>query len=195
MINNIILASKSKVRKNILEKNNISCIVKPSNVDEDSVKESLLSEKASPEIISKNLAELKANKISLRNQEQIVLGADSVIDLDGELISKPQDRKEALLILKKLNGKEHHLISSVCISKNGSMIWNYTDKAKLKMKNFSEKELEDYLEKISDSALYSYNVYQIEGEGRNLFSEIIGDENTIMGLPILKIKQYLEEIK
>ena len=195
MLNNIILASKSKVRKHILEKNNISCNVEPSNIDEDQVKESLLNNKASPEIISKNLAELKANKISLRNQEQIVLGADSVIDLDGELISKPQDRKEALLILKKLNGKEHHLISSVCISKNGSMIWNYTDKAKLKMKNFSEKELEDYLEKISDSALYSYNVYQIEGEGRNLFSEIIGDENTIMGLPVQKIKEYLKEIR
>ena len=195
MLNNIILASKSKVRKHILEKNNISCNVEPSNIDEDLVKESLLNNKASPEIISKNLAELKANKISLRNQEQIVLGADSVIDLDGELISKPQDRKEALLILKKLNGKEHHLISSVCISKNGSMIWNYTDKAKLKMKNFSEKELVDYLEKISDSALYSYNVYQIEGEGRNLFSEIIGDENTIMGLPVQKIKEYLKEIR
>ncbi len=195
MVNNIILASKSKVRKHILEKNNISCNVEPSNIDEDLVKESLLNEKASPEIVSKNLAELKANKISSRNQEQIVLGADSVIDLEGELISKPQDRKEALLILKKLNGKEHYLISSVCISKNGSMIWNYTDKAKLKMKNFSIKELEDYLEKISDSALYAYNVYQIEGEGRKLFSEIIGDENTIMGLPVQKIKEYLKEIR
>ena len=195
MVNNIILASKSKVRKHILEKNNISCNVEPSNIDEDLVKESLLNEKASPEIVSKNLAELKANKISSRNQEQIVLGADSVIDLEGELISKPQDRKEALLILKKLNGKEHYLISSVCISKNGSMIWNYTDKAKLKMKNFSVKELEDYLEKISDSALYAYNVYQIEGEGRKLFSEIIGDENTIMGLPVQKIKEYLKEIR
>ena len=195
MVNNIILASKSKVRKHILEKNNISCNVEPSNIDEDLVKESLLNEKASPEIVSKNLAELKANKISSRNQEQIVLGADSVIDLEGELISKPQDRKEALLILKKLNGKEHYLISSVCISKNGSMIWNYTDKAKLKMKNFSVRELEDYLEKISDSALYAYNVYQIEGEGRKLFSEIIGDENTIMGLPVQKIKEYLKEIR
>ena len=194
MINNIILASKSKVRKNILEKNNISCIVKPSNIDEDSVKESLLSEKASPEIISKNLAELKANKISSKIFEHIVLGADSVIDLEGELISKPQDREEALLILKKLNGKEHHLISSVCISKNGSMIWNYTDKAKLKMKDFTEKELEEYLTKISDSALFAYNVYQIEGEGRKLFSEINGDKNTIMGLPIWKIKEYLKEI-
>ena len=192
MINNIILASKSKVRKNILEKNNISCIVKPSNIDEDSVKESLLSEKASPEIISKNLAELKANKISSKIFEHIVLGADSVIDLEGELISKPQDREEALLILKKLNGKEHHLISSVCISKNGSMIWNYTDKAKLKMKNFTDKELENYLTKIPDSALFAYNVYQIEGEGRKLFAEIDGDENTIMGLPIQKIKEYLE---
>ena len=195
MLNNIILASKSKVRKDILEKNNIACEVKPSNVDEDMVKESLLNEKASPEIISQNLAELKANKVSLRNHKQIVLGADSVIDLDGELISKPQDRKEALLILKKLNGKEHHLISSVCISKNGSMIWNYTDKAKLKMKNFTEKELQDYLAKISDSALFAYNVYQIEGEGRELFSEIIGDESTVMGLPIQKIKEYLKEIR
>ena len=195
MQNNIILASKSKVRKDILEKNNISCDVEPSNVDEDTVKKSLLSENASPEIISKNLAQLKANKVSSRNHEKIVLGADSVIDLDGELISKPQDRDEALLILKKLNGRQHHLISSVCISKNGSMIWNYTDKANLKMKEFAEKELEEYLAKISDSALYAYNVYQIEGEGRKLFAEIIGDENTIMGLPIQKIKEYLEEIK
>ena len=194
MLNNIVLASKSKIRKAILEKNNISCNVELSNVDEDMVKESLLNEKASPEIISKNLAELKANKVSAKNYEQIVLGADSVIDLEGELISKPQDRKEALLILKKLNGKEHHLISSVCISRNGSMIWNYTDKAKLKMKDFTEKELEDYLEKISDSALFAYNVYQIEGEGRKLFSEINGDENTIMGLPIQKIKEYLKQI-
>ena len=194
MLNNIILASKSKVRKDILEKNDISCKVEPSYVDEDMVKESLLNEKASPEIISKNLAELKANKVSAKNYEQIVLGADSVIDLEGELISKPQDRKEALLILKKLNGKEHHLISSVCISRNGSMIWNYTDKAKLKMKDFTEKELEEYLEKISDSALYAYNVYQIEGDGRKLFSDIAGDENTIMGLPIQKIKEYLKQI-
>ena len=195
MLNNIILASKSKVRKNILEKNKISCDVKPSNIDEDMVKESLLSEKASPEIISKNLAELKANKVSSKNYEKIVLGADSVIDLEGELISKPQDRKEALSILKKLNGKEHHLISSVCISKNGSMIWNYTDKARLKMKNFTERELKDYLTKITDSALYAYNVYQIEGEGRKLFSDIMGDEDTIMGLPIKKIKGYLKEIE
>ncbi len=195
MLNNIILASKSKVRKDILEKNDISCNVEPSNVDEDMVKESLISEKASPEIISKNLAELKANKVSSKNYEQIVLGADSVIDLDGELISKPQDRKEALLILKKLNAREHHLISSVCISKNGSMIWNYTDKAKLKMRNFTDKELEDYLAKIPDNALYAYNVYQIEGEGRKLFSDIVGDKDTIMGLPIKKIKEYLKEIK
>tara|TARA_B100000941_G_C28392038_1_gene493283 strand:- start:199 stop:786 length:588 start_codon:yes stop_codon:yes gene_type:complete len=192
MSNNIILASKSKVRKKILEKNKIFCKVKPSHVDEDSVKEGLLSEKASPELISKNLAELKANKISLKNHEQIVLGADSVIDLQGELISKPRDRSEAMLILKKLNGKEHHLISSVCLSKNGSMIWNYTDKAKLKMKNFSEEELKEYLSKISDEALYAYNVYQIEGEGRNLFLQIDGDEDTIMGLPVKKIKEYLE---
>ena len=195
MLSNIILASKSKVRKDILEKNDISCKVEPSNVDEDMVKKSLLGEKASPEIISKNLAELKANKVSSKNYEQIVLGADSVIDLDGELISKPQDRKEALLILKKLNAREHHLISSVCISKNGSMIWNYTDKAKLKMRNFTDKELEDYLAKIPDNALYAYNVYQIEGEGRKLFSDIVGDEDTIMGLPIKKIKEYLKEIK
>ena len=195
MLNNIILASKSKVRKDILEKNKISCIVEPSNVDEDTVKESLLNEKASPEIISKNLAELKANKVSLKFLEKIVLGADSVIDLDGELISKPQDRKEALLILKKLNGKEHYLISSVCISKNGKMIWNYTDKAKLIMKNFTEKELIEYLAKISDTALFAYNVYQIEGEGRKLFSHIIGDEDTIMGLPVKKIKDYLGKIR
>ena len=194
MLNNIILASKSKIRKIILEKNNISFDVKPSNVDEETVKESLLKEGASPEIISKNLAELKANKVSSKIHEKIVLGADSVIDLDGELISKPKDRKEALFILKKLNGKRHYLISSVCLSKNGSMIWNYTDKAKLKMKHFSEKELEEYLVKISDEALYAYNVYQIEGEGRKLFSEIIGDEDTIMGLPVEKIKDYLKEI-
>ena len=195
MLNNLILASKSKVRKDILEKNNIACDVEPSNVDEDMVKESLLNEKATPEIISKNLAELKANKISSKITEKIVLGADSVIDLGGELISKPIDRKEALLILKRLNGREHHLISSVCISKNGSMIWNYTDKAKLKMRNFTNKELEDYLAKIPDSTLYAYNVYQIEGEGRKLFSDIVGDEDTIMGLPIKKIKEYLKEIE
>ena len=195
MLNNIILASKSKVRKDILENNNIYCDVKPSNVDEDSVKESLISENASPETISKNLAELKANKISSKIEERIVLGADSVIDLSGELISKPTDRKEAMKILKKLNGREHYLISSVCISKNGSMIWNHTDRAKLKMKNFSEKQLREYLSKISDEALYAYNVYQIEGEGRNLFSEINGDEDTIMGLPVKKIKEYLKEIE
>ena len=195
MLNNIILASKSKVRKDILTKNNIYCEVEPSNVDEESVKESLIIGNASPELISKNLAELKANKISSKIEERIVLGADTVIDLSGELISKPTNRKEAMQILKKLNGREHYLISSVCISKNGSMIWNYTDKAKLKMKNFSEKELEEYLSKISDEALYSYNVYQIEGEGRNLFSEINGDEDTIMGLPVKKIKQYLKKIQ
>jgi len=195
MLNSIILASKSKVRKDILEKNNIICDVKPSNIDEDMVKESLLNENASPEIISKNLAELKANKISSKIQEKIVLGADSVIDLNGELISKPLNREEAFLILKKLNGREHYLISSACISKNGSMIWNYTDKAKLQMKEFSDKELKEYLSKIPDSALYAYNVYQIEGEGRKLFSEIIGNEDTIMGLPIQKIKEYLEKIK
>ena len=195
MQNKIILASKSKVRKEILDKNNINCEVKPSNVDEDVVKDSLIKEKASPEIISKNLAELKANKVSLNQSDQLVLGADSVIDLDGELISKPENREQALVILKKLNGKKHHLISSVCISKNGSMIWNYTDKAELTMKNFTEEDLKAYLSKISDEALYAYNVYQIEGEGRNLFTNINGDENTIMGLPIKKIQEYLTTIQ
>ena len=195
MLTNIILASKSEVRKSILIKNNLNCIVEPSNVDEDIIKESLLKGKASPEIISKNLAELKANKVSAKNPDNIVLGADSVIDLDGELISKPENRAEALLILKKLNGKKHHLISSVCISKNGTMIWNYTDKAILEMKNFSESELKDYLSKVSNKNLYAYNVYQIEGEGRKLFSKINGDEDTIMGLPVKKIKEYLKEIK
>ena len=192
MLNKIILASKSKVRKEILDKHNILCEVKPSFVDEEVVKESLISELTSPEIISKNLAELKANKVSLNQKDLMVLGADSVIDLDGELISKPENRDEALIILKKLNGKKHNLISSVCISKNGSMIWNYTDKAELKMKNFSEVDLKNYLSKISDEALYAYNVYQIEGEGRNLFSHIAGDENSIMGLPVSKIKEYLK---
>ncbi|MDC0922291.1 Maf family protein [Candidatus Pelagibacter sp.] len=192
MSNKIILASKSKVRKEILDKNYILCEVKPSNVDEDVVKDSLINELATPEIISKNLAELKANKVSLNEKDKIVLGADSVIDLDGELISKPESRKEALIILKKLNGKKHHLISSVCISKNGFMIWNYTDKAELTMKKFSEEDLKIYLSKISDEALYAYNVYQIEGEGRSLFSNISGDEDTIMGLPVLKIKEYLK---
>jgi septum formation protein len=191
MLNKIILASKSKVRKDILDKNNIESIVEPSNVDEDVVKLSLLKENASPEIISKNLAELKANKVSAKKQNKIVLGADSVIDLNGELISKPGSREEAMTILRKLNGKPHFLISSVCISKNGSMIWNYTDKATLTMKNFSETELAEYLSKISDENLYAYNVYQIEGVGRNLFSSIDGDEDTIMGLPIKKIKEYL----
>ena len=191
MLNKIILASKSKVRKDILDKNNIESIVEPSNVDEDIIKSSLLKENASPEMISKNLAELKANKISAKMRDKIVLGADSVIDLDGELISKPENREEAMTILKKLNGKPHFLISSVCISKNGSMIWNHTDKATLTMKNFSDQELAEYLSKISDENLYAYNVYQRDGEGRNLFSSIKGDENTIMGLPIKKIKEYL----
>ena len=191
MLNKIILASKSKVRKEILDKYNIPNEVEPSNIDEDVVKERLIKDKASPDVISKNLAELKANKISLRQSNQMVLGADSVIDLDGELISKPESREEALAILKKLNGKKHHLVSSVCISKNGSMIWNFTDKAELTMKNFTENELNLYLSKISDEVLYAYNVYQIEGEGRNLFSNIEGDENTIMGLPIKQIKEYL----
>ena len=193
MLNKIILASKSKVRKEILDKHNILCEVKPSNVDEDIVKQALIKESASPEIISKNLAELKANKISLKETDRLVLGADSVIDLNGELISKPESREEALEILKKLNGKKHNLISSVCISKNGSMIWNHTDKAELTMKNFLEDDLKTYLSKISDETLYAYNVYQIEGEGRNLFLNISGDEDTIMGLPVFKIKEYLEK--
>ena len=191
----IILASKSQVRKEILDKNNITNRVKPSNVDEEAIKESLLKEKASPEIISKNLAEIKANKISSKYINDLVLGADSVIDLNGELISKPRNRDEALIILKKLNGKKHYLVSSVCISKNGSMIWNHTDKAELTMKKMTEEDLYDYLSKISDENLYAYNVYQIEGEGRKLFSKIEGDENTIMGLPIKKIKEYLKNYK
>ena len=195
MVKEIILASKSGVRKKILEVNNIQCKVEPSSVDEDSIKESLLREKASPTVISKNLAELKANKISQKFTEEIVLGADSVIDLEGEIISKPKDRVEALEILKRMNGKTHQLISSVCISRGGSMIWNYTDKASLTMKNMTLLELENYLKKISDEALYAYNVYQIEGEGRNLFSNIEGDEDTIMGLPVKKIKEYLNIIE
>jgi septum formation protein len=192
MSNKIILASKSKVRKEILDKHKILCEVKPSNVDEDVVKQTLIKELASPEIISKNLAELKANKISLNERDRLVLGADSVIDLNGELISKPESREEALEILKKLNGNKHNLISSVCISRNGSMIWNYTDKAELTMKKLSEQDLKAYLSKISNEALYAYNVYQIEGEGRNLFLNINGDEDTIMGLPVFKIKEYLK---
>ena len=188
---NIILASNSKIRKKILDKNNINSIVEPPNVNEELIKDSLLKEGASPEIISKNLAELKANIVSLKSNEKLVLGADSVIDLEGELISKPLNRDGALEILKKLNGKKHYLISSVCISKNSNMIWNYTDKAALTMKNMSNQELKEYLSKISDEALYAYNVYQIEGKGRDLFSKIEGDENTIMGLPIKKIKEYL----
>ena len=190
---NIVLASKSKVRKSILEKNNISCLVKPSNVDEEPVKASLIKEGASPEIISKNLSELKANKVSQKMNKDLVLGADSVIDLEGELISKPESRNEALQILRKLNGKKHQLISSVCISINGSMVWNYTDKAKLTMKKMSDSYLKEYLSKISDESLYAYNVYQIEGEGRSLFKDIQGDEDTIMGLPIKKIKDYLNK--
>ena len=195
MLNKIILASKSRVRKNILDSNNIPNDVKPSNVDEDIVKESLIKKRATPEIISRNLAELKANKVSLNIRGQFVLGADSVIDLEGELISKPNSREEALNILQKLNGKRHYLISSVCISKDGSMIWNHTEKATLTMKKFTEDDLKTYLSKISDEALFAYNVYQIEGEGRSLFSKIEGDENTIMGLPILKIKEYLNNIQ
>ena len=191
---NLILASKSKVRLEILEKNGLNCEVVPSNIDEEPVKESLVNEGATPEIVSKNLAELKANKVSQQNEGRIVIGADSIIDLENEVISKPTDRNEAMKILEKLNGKEHYLISSVCVSKNGSMIWNYTDKARLKMKNFKKSELEIYLSKISDEKLYSYNVYQIEDEGKNLFDEINGDKNTIMGLPIKKIKEYLKNL-
>ena len=187
----IILASQSKVRKDILDKYDIPNIIQPSNVDEDVIKESLLKEKASPEIISKNLSELKSCKVSQKKIDKLVLGADSVIDLDGELISKPKSREEAFEILKKLNGKKHSLVSSVCISKNGTRIWEFTDKATLTMKKFDDNDLKKYLSKISDEALYSYNVYQIEGEGRNLFSNIDGDEDTIMGLPIKKIKEYL----
>ena len=195
MINQIILASKSKVRKKILENNKIICRVVPSNVDEDSVKESLLKKKATPTIISKNLAELKANKISQKFINEIVVGADSVIDLNGEIISKPNNRIEALQILQKLNGKTHKLVSSVCISKGGSMLWNYTDEASLTMKNINLLELEVYLKKISDKALYAYNVYQIEGEGRSLFSKIEGNEDTIMGLPVKQIKEYLNRLE
>ena len=191
----IILASKSKVRKKILDENNILTLVEPSNVDEDSIKDRLIKEKASPEIISKNLAEIKANKVSQKKNDILVIGADSVIDLNGELISKPENRDEAMNILKKLNGKKHNLVSSVCISNNGSMIWNYTDKATLTMKNMTEKDLKNYLSKITDEALYAYNVYQIEGLGRSLFVDIQGDKDTIMGLPIKKIKEYLENYK
>ena len=191
MVDKIILASKSKVRKKILDENKINSTVDPSNIDEDSVKESLLEEKASPETISKNLAELKANKISQKRIGELVLGADSVIDLKGRIISKPTNRNEALEILKSLNGQTHHLISSVCISQNGSMIWNHTDKASLTMKSMKEEELKNYLDKISDETLYAYNVYQIEGEGKSLFSKIEGDKDTIMGLPVKKIKEYL----
>ena len=191
----IILASKSEVRKKILDDNKIECKVEPSNLDEDEVKKSLINQGATPELISKNLAELKANKVSQRKSGEIVLGADSVIDLNGRLISKPTNRTDAINILKSLNGKSHFLISSVCISLDGKMIWNYTEKAEMKMKNLSREELEDYLSKISDKNLYSYNVYQIEGEGKKLFSEIKGNVDTIMGLPINSIKKYLDNIK
>ena len=191
----LILASKSKVRKEILDKNNIDVDVYPSSVDEEPIKKSLLKERVSPEIISKNLAEIKASRVSQKNFDTLVMGADSVIDLNGELISKPESRKEALNILKKLNGKKHNLVSSVCISKNGSMIWNHSEKATLTMKNISDEELKNYLSKISNESLFSYNVYQIEGEGKNLFLKIDGDEDTIMGLPIKKIKEYLDNYK
>ena len=192
-MDSIILASKSSIRKKILEENGISCVVEPANVDEDLVKESLLNKGESPQIISKNLAELKANKISNKKNEKLVLGADSIIDYNGNIISKPSNREEALAILKKLNGQKHYLISSVCISKNGSMLWNYTDKAVLTMKQMTDEELKSYLSKIKDSKLYAYNIYQIEGEGRSLFSKIEGDKNTIMGLPIKQIKEYLKQ--
>ena len=192
-MDSIILASKSAIRKKILEENGISCVVEPANVDEDLVKESLLNKGESPQIISKNLAELKANKISNKKNEKLVLGADSIIDYNGNIISKPSDREEALATLKKLNGQKHYLISSVCISKNGSMLWNYTDKAVLTMKQMTDEELKSYLSKIKDSKLYAYNIYQIEGEGRFLFSKIEGDKNTIMGLPIKQIKEYLKQ--
>jgi len=195
MIKNIILASRSEIRKKILEENNIKCEIIPSNIDEDSIKESLLKEKATPEIISKNLAELKANKVSQKKNGELVLGADSVIDLNGEIVSKPSDREEALKILQRLNGKKHHLISSVCISRNGLMMWNHTDKASLTMKQMTNEELKSYLSKIKDETLYAYNVYQIEGAGRFLFSKIEGDENTIMGLPVEQIKEYLNTLK
>ena len=192
-MDSIILASKSAIRKKILEENGISCVVEPANVDEDLVKESLLNKGESPQIISKNLAELKANKISNKKNEKLVLGADSIIDYNGNIISKPSNREEALAILKKLNGQKHYLISSVCISKNGSMLWNYTDKAVLIMKQMADEELKSYLSKIKDSKLYAYNIYQIEGEGRSLFSKIEGDKNTIMGLPVKQIKEYLKQ--
>ena len=194
MIKEIVLASKSLVRKKILEKNGIKCIVEPSNIDEDLVKESLLKENATPKLISKNLAELKANKVSQKKNENLVLGADSIINLNEEIVSKPTNRDEALAILQKLNGKKHQLISSVCISKNGSMIWNYTDVAILTMRQMSNQELKSYLSKVKDNELYAYNVYQIEGEGRSLFSKIEGNENTIMGLPIEQIKEFLNNL-
>ena len=195
MINNIILASRSGVRKKILEQNGINCEVIPSNVDEESIKESLLKEKETPKTISKNLAELKANKVSEKKINQIVLGADSVIDLNGEIISKPKNREDALDIIKKLNGQKHQLISSVCISKNGAMIWNYTDAATLTMKQLDLDEIKSYLEKIRDKELYAYGVYQIEANGRSLFSKIEGNEDTIMGLPVQQIKEYLNTLK
>ena len=194
-MNNLVLASKSKVRKEILQKNGINCLVEPSNVDEEPIKNSLLKEGASPEIVAKNLAELKANKVSQKKNEVFVIGADSVIDLNGEIISKPTDRIEALQIMKKLSGNTHHLISSVCISKNGTMVWNFTDNAELKMRELSDEDINTYLSKISDENLFAYNVYQIEGIGKSLFESIKGSENTIMGLPVEKIKEYLEKIK
>ena len=195
MINNIILASKSGVRKKILNENGINCEVVPANIDEESLKESLLKEKETTKIISKNLAELKANKVSEKKTNKLVLGADSVIDLNGEIISKPKSREDALNILKKLNGQKHQLISSVCISKNEAMIWNYTDASTLTMKQLNLDEIKSYLVKVKDKELYAYGVYQIEADGRSLFSKIEGDEDTIMGLPVKQIKEYLNTLK
>jgi len=195
MIKKIILASKSEIRKKILDKNNINCNVIPANIDEDQIKEALIKEKASPKIISKNLAELKANKVSEQKSDYLVLGADSVIDLNGELISKPKTRNEAITILQKLNGQKHQLISSVCVSKNGSMIWNFTDDSSLTMKQLNLDEIKSYLTKIKDKELFAYGVYQIEADGKSLFSKIEGNEDTIMGLPVKQIKEYLNTLK
>ena len=190
----IILASKSGVRKEILEKNNFDCTVIPSGVDEDQVKDSLLAAGADPALISKNLAELKSIKVSNKNPDQLVLGADSVVSLNDEIINKPNSREEALAILKKLNGSKHYLISSVCISKNGAMIWNYTDSSELVMKNMTDKELEEYLAKIKTETLLAYGVYQIEAGGLELFSSVKGDRDSIMGLPIKQIINYIKTL-
>ena len=191
----IILASKSGVRKKILDNHNIECDVIVSNVDEDEVKNSLLNEGADPLLISKNLAEIKSIKVSNKNPDILVLGADSVISLNNELINKPKSREEALKILKKLNNAKHYLISSVCISKNGAMIWNHSETSELKMKKFSESELQSYLDKIQTETLLAYGVYQVEAEGFKLFEYIKGDRNSIMGLPIKDILNYINQYK